>query len=186
MANFTAVKLGGWAFREKLGSTQMSGLQEMLLKCPNMSEGSNHVLVGSLVVDKGVGGADVVLRTSGQLGNDLSSQWHLKGVFDCVNGAGRIAFDATYTSSLSGNLQRSSADPQIEVFPYLGASDRFLTLYHIGAVRGDTKIYLNADSVNRLSLGDESAGALATISPHGIGIAVWIPEASRWFACAGS
>ena len=56
MANFLAAKVGGWAARQKLSSTQLTHLQECVLKCPNFSEGSEHTLSGNLIVHGHLGG----------------------------------------------------------------------------------------------------------------------------------
>jgi hypothetical protein len=55
MSNFTPIKTGGWSFREKLFSSQMTTFQEHLLKCPNFTDGSSHVPTSPIVV----GGAGV-------------------------------------------------------------------------------------------------------------------------------
>jgi len=56
MANFLPAKVGGWAARQKLLSTQLTHLQECVLKCPNFSEGSEHTLRGNLVIHGHLGG----------------------------------------------------------------------------------------------------------------------------------
>jgi hypothetical protein len=58
MANFTPIKAGGWVFREKVTSTQMTTIQEYLLKCPNFSDGSIHNPTNPIVV----GGAGITGR----------------------------------------------------------------------------------------------------------------------------
>lgn len=58
MANFPPIKVGGWVFREKVTSTQMTAVQEYLLKCPNFSDGSTHNPTNPVVV----GGAGITGR----------------------------------------------------------------------------------------------------------------------------
>lgn len=60
MANFTAARTGGWPTGAKLEPEEISQLQEMLLKCPNFSEGSAHSLTGTLTIGATGAGALVI------------------------------------------------------------------------------------------------------------------------------
>jgi hypothetical protein len=158
MSNFTPVRIGGWNFREKLTSWQMSELQARLLKCPNLTDGSSH---------------------------SPSSPFRIGGSGISMTGPLRLRVRRIV---VSGSTTVSSADPEILVVSptggYIvtlsssGASDGEWKLFINSSIAQE--FLLQATSTNG------EIGGLITVAGSSMGSAVYVAADSRWYVAGGS
>lgn len=182
MANHVAAKVGGWAFRDPILSTQITALQEALLKCPNFSEGSEHSPTGDIKIN-GTGGGILDLNISGRLGNSGTQLWSLQSCLSPYPGVGRIKL-ATQTYSLSGNLTlgvTGTDSAQLIVITGCGGSDRNVNLSRTGVEAGDWKMLINLDATRTVTFRDETSGGVAVGFGH---LAIAVADSTRWY-CGG-
>lgn len=150
MANHTAVKVGGWAFREKLTATQITGIQERLLKCPNFSEGSTHSLTGDLNIN--AGGGSIYVYAPVTLGADGNARTTIGGRRNYPIGV----------KSVSASFQIKSTDAFFSWWLATVGSGYSATFIHSGFIPGDVVELFNYGA-SALDIRDETLGSFATL-----------------------
>ena len=171
MANHTAVKVGGWVFRDPIEAAEITGIQERLLKCPNFDEGSTHAAGGNIIVtDGGTAARKIAMRTSGELGTSVSHIWSVAGVIKMMSG-GKLRLNATMTG-MSTNLNLTYNGQQLWIVDDLYGATRVATLLNTGCESGDFIFFLNRDDTNTLVIQGETSGLWANVHPYHVGLAV--------------
>lgn len=184
MSNHTAVKVGGWVFRDPIAPAEITGIQERLLKCPNFDEGSTHAPSGDIILtDGGVAARKVAMRTSGELGSSAGHAWTQAGTLSI---GGVISFltsgrmrPVTLKTSLSGDINFTYDGQHLWVIDGLGGTDRAITLLNSGCATGDFIFVLNRDASNTLNIVGETTGLQAIVHSNALGLAVF--SVDRWY-----
>jgi hypothetical protein len=190
MANFEAIKLGGWAYRELLTETHANWIQESILKTANFADGCAVAPTAPV----NVGGAGI----------NITSVLQLTGVLDenTDNGdgiSGTVFGSVKFRTSEVRNLTEASMNvfpnhsPTILVryctYPEMSPELHLLHSDSLGPASPRTwKIIMNSPpgiGVPRpISVYDEDNGYILQIQPYGFGFFIFTE--GRWWGAGGN